>query len=85
MSTITLFNYKTEKHEKIEPDSITVEQGLNYVPVFIDTVEESYREYIELGLTPIEAIRLVSYEVMLALRDVLMDKVEQNMSTQESE
>ena len=76
MSKVRLHNFTTGKFDEVESDSLTEEEGLSYMPLDVETVEESYHEYIGLGLTPFEAVRIVTYEVLLAFREMLVDHKE---------
>ncbi len=78
MKAVRLFNFAKGIYENVRPDEIAPAQGLEYVPTEFETISESYQEYLRIGLTPYDAIRMTTYEVLLAFRDVLIDKLETN-------
>lgn len=80
MSKVKLYNFQTNTYNEIVSDALTEEQGLSYIPIGIETVEESYREYIKIGLIPFEAVRMVVYEVLLAFRVALIDQWDESNS-----
>lgn len=83
MNKVKLYNFQTHTYDEIASDTLTAEQGLSYVPIEIETVEENYREYIRIGLSPFEAVRMTTYEALLAFRAILVDMLELNSTTQE--
>ncbi len=73
---VHLNNFRTNTLDEVELDQLDAEHVLDYLPIDIEPIHTCFLEYVEIGMTPAEALKITMLELSLAFKDVLSTEVE---------
>ena len=75
------YNFRTNKVDEVELDKLDAEHALDYLPIFIEPIHEGFLEYVEIGMTPAEALEMPTYDLWSAVKatmDIAVEYIRQD-------